>query len=97
MAIPVGSVQTVERMDKMVQFFFWASWACSTERPGKDITYTHNWPNESLIGNTPTSDLLLVDDGKCYIVTPRCRNPRLCACTHRRQRKIAEPNRRSTT
>lgn len=58
-AIPVGSVQTVERMDKMVQFFFWASWACSTERPGKDITYTHNWPNESLIGNTPTSDLLL--------------------------------------
>src|SRR5690606_25199491 len=35
-------------------FFFWTSWAATTERPGSDITYTANWPHEPLVGNTPT-------------------------------------------
>jgi nitric oxide reductase subunit B len=34
-------------------FFWWTAWAAVTERPGKDITYTNNWPAESLVGNTP--------------------------------------------
>ena len=40
-------------------FFFWTTWACSTERPDSQITYTHNWPPEKLIGNRPTGSLLL--------------------------------------
>lgn len=58
-AIPKNSIKSVDRMDKMAQFFFWASWACVTERPGSDITYTHNWPNDTQIGNVPTGDLIL--------------------------------------
>jgi nitric oxide reductase subunit B len=41
-------------MQKMNAFFFWAAWACVTERPGKDITYTSNWPGDDLVGNHPT-------------------------------------------
>lgn len=58
-AIPKNSIKTQERMDKMAQFFFWASWACVTVRPGDDVTYTHNWPNDKQIGNVPTGDLIL--------------------------------------
>ncbi|HBG57342.1 MAG TPA: nitric oxide reductase large subunit [Porphyromonadaceae bacterium] len=58
-AIAKNTIKTEERMDKMVQFFFWASWACVTNRPGQEITYTHNWPPDDQIGNVPTSDLIL--------------------------------------
>jgi nitric oxide reductase subunit B len=56
-SIPENSVKTQERMKKMTAFFFWASWACVTERPGSDLTYTHNWPHEELVGNIATGDL----------------------------------------
>ncbi|QIA07552.1 nitric-oxide reductase large subunit [Draconibacterium halophilum] len=58
-AIPANSIKGKARMDKMNAFFFWASWATVTERPGKDITYTNNWPPEKLVGNEPTGALLL--------------------------------------
>lgn len=58
-AIRKNSINEVGRVNKMAQFFFWASWACVTERPGSDITYTHNWPNDSQIGNEPTGDLII--------------------------------------
>lgn len=35
-------------------FFFWTSWACATERPQSDVTYTNNWPHEPLIENRPS-------------------------------------------
>lgn len=58
-AIARNSIRSEDRMEKMVHFFFWASWACVTERPGSDVTYTHNWPPDEQIGNVPTSDLVL--------------------------------------
>lgn len=58
-AIAKNTIKSEERMDKMATFFFWASWACVTERPGSDITYTHNWPPDEQIGNVATSDLVL--------------------------------------
>ncbi len=58
-AIARNSIRSEERMEKMVQFFFWASWACVTERPGSEVTYTHNWPPDEQIGNVATSDLVL--------------------------------------
>ena len=57
-AIPLNTIKTVESMHKMNAFFFWTSWACVTERPGKDITYTSNWPGDSLVGNHPTGNFL---------------------------------------
>jgi nitric oxide reductase subunit B len=53
-AIPVNTIKSPDRMQKMNAFFFWAAWACVTERPGKDITYTSNWPGDDLVGNHPT-------------------------------------------
>ena len=34
-------------------FFWWTAWAATTERPGRGITYTNNWPSEPLVGNRP--------------------------------------------
>ncbi len=58
-AIAENTIRDEGRMEKMSHFFFWASWACVTERPGSDITYTHNWPPDEQIGNVATSDLIL--------------------------------------
>ncbi len=48
-------VPDAERRRALTAFFFWTSWAASTNRPGLDITYTNNWPHEPLIGNQPTA------------------------------------------
>lgn len=58
-AIPVNAIKDETRMSKMTYFFFWASWACVTERPGKDISYTNNWPGDDLVGNKPAPSLIL--------------------------------------
>ncbi len=58
-SIPLNSLKTKERVHLLNAFFFWASWACVTERPGQDITYTNNWPAEKLVGNEPTGELHL--------------------------------------
>jgi nitric oxide reductase subunit B len=58
-AIPAGTIKDVSQIDKMSAFFFWTSWAASTNRPGEDITYTSNWPHEPLVGNVPTSDSII--------------------------------------
>lgn len=52
-SIPPNTIKTQERMDLMNNFLFWATWACATNRPGKEITYTSNWPPDELVGNTP--------------------------------------------
>ena len=43
----------------MSAFFFWTSWAASTNRPNDTITYTSNWPHEPLVGNRPTGDAIV--------------------------------------
>ncbi len=58
-SIPPNSITNPDRMAQMNAFFFWATWATVTERPGKAITYTNNWPPEKLVGNEPTGALLL--------------------------------------
>lgn len=58
-SIPVNSLKDPERVRQLNAFFFWISWACVTERPGQDITYTNNWPAEELVANRPAGALLL--------------------------------------
>ncbi|MFV0259037.1 MAG: nitric-oxide reductase large subunit [Acidimicrobiales bacterium] len=55
-AIPAGTVADRADVDKMSAFFFWTSWAASTDRPGDTVSYTQNWPHEPLIDNVPTTD-----------------------------------------
>ena len=40
-------------------FFFWSSWAASTNRVGDTVTYTSNWPHEPLVGNRPTGEAVV--------------------------------------
>lgn len=58
-AIPAHTIRDAERMRWMNAFFFWASWAAITERPGEKVTYTNNWPPDQLIGNVPSGSLHL--------------------------------------
>ena len=58
-AIPVGTLKDHDQVQKLGSFFFWSSWAASTNRPGEEISYTSNWPHEPLIDNRPTSDAII--------------------------------------
>jgi nitric oxide reductase subunit B len=58
-AIPPNSIKDSVRMQDMNAFFFWAAWACITERPGSAITYTNNWPPDEVVGNVPTPGIIL--------------------------------------
>ena len=55
-AIPKGALSDSQRLKQLTAFFFWTSWAAVTNRPNDDITYTHNWPHEPLVGNRPTGE-----------------------------------------
>ena len=58
-AIPAGSVPDAERRQMLAAFFWWTSWASITERPGSELTYTHNWPPDPLVGNTITAEIVV--------------------------------------
>ena len=58
-AIPKSAIKDPERQRKMNAFFFWAAWACGTERPNESVTYTQNWPPEQLIDNKPNGLIIV--------------------------------------
>ena len=58
-AIPKNALSDPEKLRKLTAFFFWSSWAASTNRPNENFTYTNNWPHEELIGNIPTPDTIV--------------------------------------
>jgi nitric oxide reductase subunit B len=58
-AIPPGALSDPHRLRALAAFFFWTSWAASTNRPHDDISYTSNWPHEPLVGNRPTADAVV--------------------------------------
>lgn len=58
-ALPAHTIDDAHRARALSAFFFWSAWAAGANRPGDDVTYTSNWPPESLIGNEPTSDAIV--------------------------------------
>lgn len=58
-AIPKGAVTDSERLRDLSAFYFWTSWAASTNRPDDRISYTNNWPYEPLVGNRPTGETVV--------------------------------------
>ena len=54
-AMKNDTVPDAEHRRALTAFFFWTSWAASTNRPGEARSYTNNWPYEPMIGNTPTA------------------------------------------
>ncbi len=59
-AMPRSVIPAPERRTSFTAFLFWASWACVTERAGREITSTHNWPPDDLVGNRPTGTMIVV-------------------------------------
>ncbi|MGD1044726.1 MAG: nitric-oxide reductase large subunit [Bacteroidota bacterium] len=58
-AIPSGALNDPIKLRQLSAFFFWTSWAASTNRPGDEVTYTSNWPHEDLVNNHPTPDAVV--------------------------------------
>jgi nitric oxide reductase subunit B len=54
-AMTGNALPRAEDREALAAFFFWSSWAASTDRPGeKGLSYTSNWPHEPRVGNTLT-------------------------------------------
>lgn len=51
---PAHYIKSKEEIKQLSAFFFWGAWVCGVERPGKDYSYTHNWPYDPVAGNTPS-------------------------------------------
>ena len=58
-AIPHGALVDAAKQKQLAAFFWWTSWAASTQRPGSDVTYTNNWPHEPLVANEPAPGAVL--------------------------------------
>ena len=54
-----GAVANPDDIRQLTSYFAWTAWAASTLRPGKDYTYTNNWPPERLVDNRPSADVFI--------------------------------------
>ncbi len=50
-----GLISDSAEIRQLVAFFAWTAWASAANRPGKDYSYTNNFPYDPLVGNTPSS------------------------------------------
>jgi nitric oxide reductase subunit B len=57
--LPVDYIKDPTERLQLCRFFAWGAWVCSTNRPGKDYTYTNNWPPDDLAGNGPNWQIFL--------------------------------------
>jgi len=44
---------------QLTAFFGWSAWAAAAERPGKNYSYTNDWPPEPLVGNQATANTVV--------------------------------------
>ncbi|HJW71532.1 MAG TPA: cbb3-type cytochrome c oxidase subunit I [Geothrix sp.] len=57
--LPSRFIQDERELTHLTAYFAWATWATVAPRPGKDYSYTNNWPYEPLVGNGPTASTYL--------------------------------------
>ncbi len=57
--VPANYIKDQKELSQLAKFFAWTAWACETKRPGKDYTYTNNWPPDELAGNKPDFQVFL--------------------------------------
>jgi nitric oxide reductase subunit B len=44
---------------QVTAYFCWSAWVASALRPGKNYSYTNNWPPEPLVGNGATAETVI--------------------------------------
>jgi len=57
--LPSPFIKSPPEVKALTAYFAWATWAAVANRPGKDYSYTNNWPYEPLVGNRPSSSTYL--------------------------------------
>jgi nitric oxide reductase subunit B len=57
--LPSVFIKDPGEMKDLNAYFAWAAWATVANRPGKDYSYTNNWPYEPLVGNRPSRSTYL--------------------------------------
>jgi len=54
--LPANYIQDPRELKALTAYFAWAAWATTANRPGKDYSYTNNWPHEPIAGNRPSTE-----------------------------------------
>lgn len=57
--LPAEYIQDPQELEDLNSYFAWAAWATVANRPGKDYSYTNNWPYEPAVGNRPSASTYL--------------------------------------
>jgi nitric oxide reductase subunit B len=57
--IPSSIIYNEPDLKKLTAFFAWSAWATTAHIPGKDYSYTNNFPYEPVIGNGPSRAAIL--------------------------------------
>ncbi|HET9824870.1 MAG TPA: cbb3-type cytochrome c oxidase subunit I [Chitinophagaceae bacterium] len=56
---PSGYIKNTGEIRVLADFFYWGAWVSAAARPGKNYSYTHNWPYQPAAGNTPTGAIII--------------------------------------
>jgi nitric oxide reductase subunit B len=54
-----NAISDPEKIRQLTAFFCWSAWASAALRPGKDFSYTNNWPPEPLVNNHATAETIV--------------------------------------
>jgi len=57
--LPVHYIRDLEQLRQLTSFFAWTAWASVADRPGRNYSYTNNFPYDPEVGNTPTTGAVL--------------------------------------
>ncbi len=57
--LPAKYITDVTELRQLTAFFAWTAWASATHRPGKDYSYTNNFPYDPAAGNKLSTDAIL--------------------------------------
>ncbi len=57
--LPSTLIVDKQELKQLTSFFAWAAWATTAHIPGKNYSFTNNFPYEPLIGNGPSSAAIL--------------------------------------
>jgi nitric oxide reductase subunit B len=57
--LPAKYITDPEELRRLTAFFAWTAWASAVNRPGRDYSYTNNFPYDPSVGNVPSAEAYL--------------------------------------